>query len=402
MQGITRRDFVRQDRLLMIGLLLVLGITMLPEGVPRTASSTNVSNRLTCPGAITLEDLITCIIAQMPKAGSQGFVVPDDTVRDDWRGVVAQMLLGFCEDVALPDSLRDAYVIRWFNDVSTAQQYCVLMEVADEDGDGVVDRGWGTFIINPSPSRELSIQIAHPVADKDTEDEGIGVFKGTSSRSFLMAGTHRNANSITSTCQSTFLEADVAHNIVNLFQPTVQELLTFYNVIGTDFVGIQFHGDAPDSCPGVDVYLTHGLNRKSVAGDKILDLQSNLLAYHPAWHVDVPDPANPPCNLHGSTNVQGRLLNGVEPGSVCTVSASSSTGKFIHVEQKFAFRNAQDWVGPINDTWPSVSTRPRSQVIPWRGHRLGDSHEPKSLSTFDAIIDCSPLRLPCFHLGVAP
>ncbi len=158
-----------------------------------------------------------------------------------------------------------------------------------------------------------------------------------------------------STCQAGFAEfyreSDCAHTVENLFQPGVQELMDFYKARGIAFVGIQFHGHADTSCLGVSVYLTSGMDQPPVPGDQLLDLQSSLKAHNPSWVVTVPG-NDPPCNLHGSRNVQGRLLNHVPPGSVCSMDAANPTGRFIHVEQKPGVRAAADWIPAVNDTCP--------------------------------------------------
>ncbi|MBC8449580.1 MAG: hypothetical protein H8D78_17675 [Chloroflexi bacterium] len=61
---------------------------------------------------------------------------------------------------------------------------------------------------------------------------------------------------------------------------------------------------------------------------------------------------SPECNLNGTTNVQGRLLNGVADDQVCGTAASGYSGHFIHIEQHFDYRDAQNWFTAINDTWP--------------------------------------------------
>ncbi|MGH7772093.1 MAG: hypothetical protein ACREQA_07615 [Candidatus Binatia bacterium] len=352
-QDIIHLHFKPASVKLIVVLLLALGLTVADGRLLSNIALTSAAESLTCPTAITLEELISCIVGQMPQRDSEGYVVPNDTEQGDWRIVVAQMLAGDCDGITLPPSLSDIYAVRTFIDEGNGQGYCVLMEILDEDGNGVVDRGWGTFIVSPNPSRELSIHIAHPIADSRTEDQGIGVFKGTNSRSFLMAGTHRDANSTPSTCQPSEVEADVAHNVANMFQPTVQELINFYDFFGVDFVAIQFHGMGASSCPGVDVYMTYGLETPPIEGDKLLELKSNLLMHNPDWVVTVPGD-EPSCNFHGSTNVQGRLLNNVAAEDVCTIPASSYSGRFIHIEQKSAFRDPNNWIDAINDTWLSI------------------------------------------------
>jgi hypothetical protein len=208
--------------------------------------------------------------------------------------------------------------------------------------------------VDPSAERELSHQAPHPIYDSTTENQAVGIFRDTNSRSFLMCGTHRNANSQTSPCQSSYQVADCAHNTGNMFQPTVEELLSFYG--SASWHAIQWHGMAADSCSQVEAYLTHGMNLTPTAGDKILELKNNLLLYHPVWKVAVPGTGA--CSLNGTTNVQGRLLNGVPPGSVCGTNAAAYTGAFLHIEQDPGFRTVADWVPAVRDTWPTGPVAP--------------------------------------------
>src|SRR4029434_8972862 len=109
-----------------------------------------------------LESLATCIRNQMPKGGPNGFVAPNAAEQADWRAVVNRMLRGLC-DFTLPASLRGIMQIRTFTDSANGRNYCVLLEVRAADGNGSVgngsvDRGWGTFIVNNGAMRELSHQ----------------------------------------------------------------------------------------------------------------------------------------------------------------------------------------------------------------------------------------------------
>jgi hypothetical protein len=249
--------------------------------------------------------------------------------------------------------------LRAFTDAGNGRIYCVFMEVLDANNDGKVDRGWGTFIVDPNAVRELSHQAPHPIADSTTENQAVGIFKGTLSRSYLMAGAHRNANSATSPCQSGYLEADAAHNVANMFQPTNEELLNHYGAAAWN--AIQWHGMAAETCANVEVYLSHGRNVAAVTGDKILELKNAILAYHPTWKLETPGTGA--CTLNATDNVQGRRLNGVAAGAVCGTAASSYTGTFLHIEQDPGFRNPNDWVSAVNDTWP-VGPQPTPPAAP--------------------------------------
>jgi hypothetical protein len=147
---------------------------------------------LTCSSSMTLDTLVTCIRDQMPKAESNGYVAPTPSQRADWRIVVNQMLQGSC-DFAVPVSLNGIVQVRTFTDTGNGRSYCLLMEVQDQNGDGFVDHGFGTFLVYSNATRQLSHQAVHPIFDSNTEIQAVSVFKDTDSRSFLMAGAHRNA-----------------------------------------------------------------------------------------------------------------------------------------------------------------------------------------------------------------
>lgn len=304
-------------------------------------------NSLTCPTSTTLESLATCIRTQMPQNGSNGYVAPTSTQRADWRTVVNQMLQGAC-DFAVPGSLNGVAQVRTFADTSNGRNYCVLMEVLDRNANGFVDHGFGTVIVYNGATPQLSHQAVHPIADSTTEIQAVTVFKGTDSRSYVMAGAHRDANSAPSTCLRSHPESDASHDSNTMAQATNEELLAYYGA--TPWFAIQWHGMAASTCANTDVYPSHGRDVTPAPTDKIAVLRGNVLVHHPTWDVDLPGSGS--CILNATENVQGRLLNGVAAESVCGTAGSSYTQKFIHIEQDPNFRNPSDWIAPITATFP--------------------------------------------------
>ena len=129
----------------------------------------------------------------------------DEPNRAAWRSAVNQMLNGAC-NFALPAAgIATAAQIRTFTDTGTGKSYCLLMEVLDNNNNGKVDRGWGAFMVNANATLGRSVtrrRIRSPTWT--TENESIGVFGGTDSRSWLMAGAHRMAASGSNSCQSSY------------------------------------------------------------------------------------------------------------------------------------------------------------------------------------------------------
>jgi hypothetical protein len=302
---------------------------------------------LTCPSSMTLATLVECIRAQMPRAGSNGYVAPTPSQRADWRIVANQMLQGSC-DFAVPVSLNGLMQVKTFTDTGNGRNYCLLMEVRDQNGDGSVDNGFGTFIVYSKATRQLSHQAVHPIADSTTEIQAVTVFRDTDSRSFLMAGAHRDANSAASACLPEHRESDASHNTNTMVQATNEELLAYYGA--ASWFAIQWHGMAATTCPDTDLHLSHGLNIIPTPTDKIEMLRDKLLLRNPAWVVSLPGPNS--CSLNATQNVQGRLLNGVAAERICCTAASNITQKFIHIEQHLEFRNPGDWIAPVTDTFP--------------------------------------------------
>ncbi len=306
------------------------------------------ANNLGCMTSTSLESLISCIRENMPRSGTNSFVVPTEQERRDWRTAVQQILAGAC-DFSLPVSLTTNFTVQTFIDAGNNRSYCVLMETADGNNDGFVDRGWGTFIVYNNALRELSHQAPHPISDSSTEMQAITLFKETSSRSYLLAGTHRDANSALSSCISGRRESDASHNSATVFQATNEELAAFY--AARQWNAIQWHGMSADTCLDAEVYLSHGFSNAPPLDSKIAQLRNELLRIHPLWKAEVP--GSNLCTLNATTNVQGRLLNSVDANNVCNLEADIYKDIFIHIEQDPNFRSPADWIEAVNNTWAS-------------------------------------------------
>jgi hypothetical protein len=224
----------------------------------------------------------------MPKKDSNLYVPPTAAEQADFAAVVTQMMNGAC-NFALPASLAANYQIRTFTDSLTAKSYCLLMEVLDANPlDRVVDKGWGTFIVNNNATRRnLNQSAPHPIFDDSTENQAINIFQDTGSRSYLMCGAHRHANGekcctgtippcpsrSRCTCDHDYGEADCAHKINGMFHAAVVALNQYY--ASTPWTHIQWHGNK--TCP-VDVYGSHGFMAQ-------LPTPSNIVLLKEKWRT---------------------------------------------------------------------------------------------------------------------
>lgn len=275
-----------------------------------------------------LLDKLPVIKAAIPRSASQTgcndvdvpcpFIVPTAQEMTAWRTLTTSMvqgdLTGACGIIALNNF---PYGVIQYSDVVTGKTYNILQE------DIPVAKGWGTYIFNPSATILLSIEIPHPLFDGLTPEEGVDAFRQLDARTFLMAGTHRFANIASSTCQpnDTSSNADVAHNIENMFEPAHEVIAA--QIPGTVFV--QLHGNQNPTCANVDVFVSNGT---TTPGPPVMAIVTCLQGSPFSAEAATPDST---CILRGTTNVQGRFSNG--SANLCNQNAQAASENFIHIEQ---------------------------------------------------------------------
>jgi hypothetical protein len=204
--------------------------------------------------------------------------------------------------------------------------------------------GWGTYLINTNRQPgDLVIEVPHPRCEWNTESMGVELFRQAEASAFLMAGTHRCANSTYSSCDGTttfcgqeepYRTSDVAHSTETIFHATHRALI----LPGTGRVAVQIHGCSDSACP--DLFISNGTCSPTQLARRFY---RNALAACQDFAIDLADCSATQCSLVGRTNLQGRYSNSVlyEPAfDPCTESppVPASPGQFLHLEQSAEFR----------------------------------------------------------------
>lgn len=330
--------------------------------------------------ATTLEEVWSELKRLAPLRGSNGYVQPAPYIFHDFERVVLDMLTighdcvprydgkqndeiangcpedcpddsnlrrppSACDSIEL-GSLRDKYRIGTFVDTENRRNYCILATTS-------ILYPWGNVIVDLDTSaKKLSFDCPHPLFDAETGEQGIRLLKGTRSRSWIVAGSHRMANNSTEgTCQPPHYPSDAAHSIQNCFLAAVAAVKFYYgSVLRQDYTSVQLHGMGSSTCGDVDTFFSHGSCDQESDMEKI-DILQRIADLHPlddGWHA-VAGRNSSRCNLCGTTNIQGRLINGAAKTALCTTPASSYNQKFIQIEQKRDYRRASK-----TDFWNNV------------------------------------------------
>ncbi|WP_244177548.1 hypothetical protein [Streptomyces atriruber] len=186
--------------------------------------------------------------------------------------------------------------VRTVTDRAAGRRYA---EIADRSEDGTAPRGWGRVYIDLDAPVRWSVQVPHPVADRNTERLGAELMRRSPGGVLVLAGAHRDAGRGDA--------ADVAHRKDTVFHAVCDEL------VRRGLPGLQLHGMTDDAAPEHDVVASTGRGREAVTEGRALAdaLRKRDYDVCRAWAR--------PCPLEGRDNTQGR-------------SAAAHDVPFLHIE----------------------------------------------------------------------
>jgi hypothetical protein len=183
----------------------------------------------------------------MPRASSEGFVVPTDAEKNFFSNIVTSMRsndLG----TAMTDANSNGYELLWYTDLNddNAVSY-VLREVVPSK------RGWGLYVFRAATNSHVIIEAPHPLFDEGTPALSVKIYRALEARALLIAGAHRDANRDGS--------ADVSHDPQSIFQAIHDEELKQSIALTGSAIILQIHGFSAakhPAYPHVIISYEHG------------------------------------------------------------------------------------------------------------------------------------------------
>ena len=279
-------------------------------------------------------DLVTkigAIIDNMPGDNSDDYIPPTNTEITNWETGLLQLLQkNFVASEQTANQLN--YDLIKFIDNGNNQIYYIL------ESREIAGNHWGTYVFNPAACQSnLIIQSPHSRNDSNTGDQGIYILKEIGAIFYMVAGTHRCNNTTFSTCSGTtttchindesekYRQSDMAHIDNTIFQKTTEILLDKIS----DPYFIQLHGFAKKAADPF-LILSNGTTL-SPPKDYLTKLGHALVSIDPSLTFEVAH-INTSIRLKGTTNTQGRFING--SSNPCSVSSPTNSGRFLHIEQE--------------------------------------------------------------------
>ncbi|WP_282017021.1 fibronectin type III domain-containing protein [Salegentibacter mishustinae] len=279
-----------------------------------------------------LESYIGNLIDSAPGASGNEYRAPTTVELNTWDLVIDAILDGNIE-IAVQKAAEINYKITEFTDTGLdSQQVFYILE-----DNRLESKFWGTYVFSKTPERgQLVIQAPHIKYDLNTGKQAVYSFRNNLARALFISGTHRcnhqeksSCSGSTTTCSAegeSYRISDMAHNVNSAFQRTSENL--FDNIPNSVFV--QLHGFGKKS-EDPFVIMSNG-TRDIPEEDFVVEIRDALLTEDSSLsfkiaHIDVDW-----SRLNGFTNTQGRFIN--NSSDPCAVSATSTSGRFIHIEQE--------------------------------------------------------------------
>lgn len=326
-------------------LLLMLGI------------SSGIQAQITSINGNLMGEFINYEQNLMPDEDSEGFVVPDTNQLKQWKRMMDLFVAesySQAED-SLSANFSDYEMVLLTDTSFINRQYYLIREK------NPVTLGWGLFASDPDYQRDMIVAVPHPLHDSFTPQQGVNMFQYLGGRLLTMAGTHRCSNDeasfsdgTTKVCSDTdtsekFKVSDMAHYDSSAFQIAHESM----KELSSNVYAINLHGHASSSCE--DVFLSNGRED---------DPQPGLQAVRDSLIADNVDAAmtgdGSSCTLIGSTNVQGRFINGST--TPATEAPANNTGFFFHVEQSRDIRRSLAGHIPVIEAFGELITRSSTTV----------------------------------------
>lgn len=279
-----------------------------------------------------LEVYLNAILDNNPGDSGNDYKIPTASDMTNWENCINAILSDDLATARTNADLVNYEIIEYTDSGLTGAEFLVLKEKSNRVN------YWGTYVFGSDnvQTNRVVLQAPHAHFDFNTGKQAIYSFLRLYGYALFLNGTHRCNHDQASTCSGTtsvcsgsseaFKISDLAHNVNSVFQKTTEII---HDSI-SDSVFIQLHGftklasdpyvilsNGTDESPS-------GVDYASLLKDELFN-QDNSLTFKVA-HLDNWT------RLVGFTNTQGRYIN--QSANPCNTSATSSSGRFIHLEQE--------------------------------------------------------------------
>lgn len=279
-----------------------------------------------------IETYLRDLIDNVPGISGNNYKVPSEDNLNQWSLVIDAIL-----DDNIPEAVEQAVYVNYqiveFTDTFATpnQVYYILREFT------VRNNYWGTFVFSKTPKREnLVLAAPHILHDQNTGYQAAYVFRQNVPKALYISGAHRCNREESSSCSGTtrscstnlapYRVSDVPHNVNSVFQRTTEMMFDAW----PNSVFVQLHGFGKEPTDP-HLIMSNGTN-KTPQIDYVAQIRDALLDEDNSLTFKIPHIDANWTRYAAFDNTQGRYINGSP--SPCSVPATNTTGRFVHIEQE--------------------------------------------------------------------
>ncbi len=359
--------YLAEEATLLAGNATVSTPTKTSTPITSTATSTVQATNTIAPTSITLtntaapttniirtvtgdlKDQLLIIQNGMPRAGSNGFIIPTQLQMDDFARVITNLDLGLASSYGYD-------LMKYIDTTNNNSTSYLLDEIMP------VQKGWGTYALRIGATNNIIVEAPHPIADINTTNVSADVYRALNAKAYLLAGTHRDANADNS--------ADVANSPTSIFQAV------HLAVARNSPIVLQIHGFSSTLHPNFPQVVistpqksTIDVQSVSVVNKIINALRANGIS------VEV-------CGLNWSGLCAGSNVQG----------ASMTSGVFIHIEMNEITRASDGmFISALTQAFSTEVIVPTTTSIPFTPTQTST---PASTATWTATLPLTATNLP--------
>jgi hypothetical protein len=293
--------------------------------------SASVQAQVTQSGDLSAH--VDSIIAAMPTTyGGGDYLQPNAASRTLWREIIDHILSGEYANAHTKALTKNYQVVLFTDTASPNSPVHIVLERTTTS----TSRYWGTFVFSALPLRpHLVIQSPHPRYDLNTGYQSMRVYQHAAAHALFVSGAHRCNGVSASPCDGTtsvcgesaaYRYSEQCHVVKSTFQITTEAMMDDDPAL----LVVQPHGFAKQS-GDPDLIISNGTSYSPSGVDYAVAIRDAFQSVDPTLtdkvgHIDLEW-----TRLLGTTNTQGRLMNG--SADPCETAATSASGQFVHIEQ---------------------------------------------------------------------
>ena len=176
----------------------------------------------------SLRNQIRNLEDKMPRADSEGFIIPNDQEQTAFADLVSSLE---AEDLRKSAQLaaENYYTLNYYVDRGDGNALSYLLRETKP-----IQKGWGLYAFRADSTSNIIVEAPHPLYDRRTPSVALDIYRALDARALLIAGAHRSANSDGS--------ADMAHVTESIFQSVHVALSQEMQAASEDVIILQIHG----------------------------------------------------------------------------------------------------------------------------------------------------------------